>query len=103
MNLLAAAEMQSALDPAGSGAAHISQLWWIYFWVLIAIFAIAAVSIRMAFVRGRGRAPHEVPPLPTETSDRRIAPVVISLVIATVIILFALLFIDIFSSRSVYA
>src|SRR3954447_14106571 len=103
MNLIAAAEMQSALDPAGTQAGHISQLWWLYFWVLIAIFAIVAVCIFFAIVRGRTERQIELPPPPNETSERRISTVVIGLVITTVIILFALLFIDIFASRSVYA
>src|SRR3954453_1595206 len=103
MNLTAAAELQSALDPAGTQAGHISQLWWIYFWVLIVIFPIVAVFISVAILRGRTTREIEIPPPPTEGTERRISTVVISLVVATVIILFALLFIDIFSSRSVFA
>ena len=106
MILLAAAEMQSALDPAGTQAGHISQLWWLYFWVLIAIFALVAMAICYAIVRGRfhrPEAPNERPPDPPQSTERRISTVVISLVAATIIILFALLFIDVFTSRSVYA
>src|SRR3954453_8003809 len=100
---LFAFELQSALDPAGTQAAHISHLWWLYFWVLVAIFAIVAVCV--AIVIGRGRVRHlELPPEESiPGTERRLSSVVITCVIATVLILFALLFIDIFASRSVYA
>jgi cytochrome c oxidase subunit 2 len=103
MNMIAAAEMQSALDPAGTGATHISQLWWIYFWILTAIFAAVGVCLFFAILRGRTSARDELPLVPNESSERRTSSIVIGLVVATVIVLFALLFIDIFSSRSVYA
>src|SRR4051812_40889778 len=103
MKLMAAAEMQSALDPAGTQAAHISQLWWLYFWVLIAIFFFVVVCAVIAILRGRATRPNETPREPTQASEGRVSTVVIGCVIATVVILFALLVIDIFTSRSVYA
>jgi cytochrome c oxidase subunit II len=105
--LFFAAEMQSALDPAGTQASEISSLWWLYFWILIAIFILVLICICIAITRA-GRKPvhsqpNEPPPEPSPTTDRRIFVVVTTCVAATVIVLFALLFIDIFASRSVYA
>ena len=52
--LAAAADtMQNALDPAAREAAHIAHLWWLYFWVLITIFAIVAVFLFFAILRSR--------------------------------------------------
>jgi cytochrome c oxidase subunit II len=105
--VLAATDLQSPLDPAGSGAEAISALWWLYFWILIAIFAIVALCICIAIGRARRAplhtAPPEPPPPPSQITERRIFLVVTTCVVATVLILFALLFIDIFASRSVYA
>jgi cytochrome c oxidase subunit 2 len=103
MNVIAAAEMQSALDPAGTQATHISQLWWLYFYILLAIFALTLLCTVIAILRGRSKAPNESPREPSKASERRVSTAVIACVIATVVILFALLFIDIFTSRSVYA
>lgn len=103
MKWIAAAEMQSALDPAGTQATHISQLWWIYFYVLIAIFVLTLLSAVFAILRGRSQQPDAPTTQPNAASERRVSSVVITCVVATVVILFALLFIDIFTSRSVYA
>jgi len=103
---LIATDIQSALSPAGRQAAEIAHLWWIYFWVLISIFALVAIFLFVAILRRR--SPVEVPlehPItaPQIGSERRISNTVISCVIATVIILFVLLFIDMFTGRDVYA
>ena len=105
--IFSATEMQSALDPAGTQASEISSLWWLYFWILIAIFTLVLICICIAVLRAgwkpRESRPNEPPPQPSATIDRRIFAIVSTCVVATVLILFALLFIDIFASRSVYA
>lgn len=105
--LILAAEIQSSLDPAGSSAREISSLWWLYFWILIAIFAAVLVCTCLAIGRAR-RSPIALQPdemLPSEswTTERRIFAVVTACVVTTVLILFALLFLDILTGRSVYA
>ncbi len=102
MHLVAAAEMQSSLEPAGAQAAHIANLWWLYFWVLLAIFAAVIVCILVAMVR-RSASANEPPSMAAPATERRTAIAVIGCVIATVVILFALLFTDMFASGSVYA
>src|SRR3954447_21473475 len=96
---LFAFELQSALDPAGTQAAHISHLWWLYFWVLVAVFAIVGICIALALGRARPRHLDLPPEVPSPVSERRISSIVIACVIATVVILFGLLFVDIGVSR----
>jgi cytochrome c oxidase subunit II len=103
---VAVIEMQSALSPAGDQAARISGLWWFYFWVLIAIFVMVVVVLLLALYHRR--SPIEVPledPIaePPLASERNIARTVIGCVVATVVILFGLLFFDMFVGRDVYA
>src|SRR3954452_8528729 len=103
---VAVIEMQSALSPAGDQAAHISGLWWFYFWVLIVIFALTVLALLVALYRRR--SPIEVPlqdPVaePPIATERRMSITVISLVAANVAILFCLLFVDMFVGRDVYA
>ena len=106
-SLLAAREMQSSLDPAGTSAAATWSLWWLYFWVLITIFALVLLSVCIALGRGR-RLPEKThsegpPVVPARGTERHIKVVVSSCVVLTILILFALLFLDIFAGRAVYA
>jgi cytochrome c oxidase subunit 2 len=105
--LLAAAQLQSSLDPAGDPASTTLRLWWLYLWVLITIFALVLICACIALGRARhfGKQNHHESPafVPEEGTERRIAVIVGSCVAVTVLILFALLFMDVFTSRSVYA
>jgi cytochrome c oxidase subunit 2 len=102
-----ASAMQSALDPAAREAAHISQLWWLYFWVLTAVFVGVAIWLFLAISRGASIRPEEkLPDLngePAPGSDSRATRVVGTCLIATVIILFTLLVIDFFTGNAVFA
>ncbi|HEX4667301.1 MAG TPA: cytochrome c oxidase subunit II [Chthoniobacterales bacterium] len=105
--LLEAMEMQSALDPAGSGARQVSSLWWLYFWILTAIFVAVLICTCIAIGRAR-RGPLAIqpnePPLPeSQPTERRVFAVVAACLAMTIAILFALLALDIFTGRSVYA
>src|SRR4051794_40239788 len=100
------ADMQSALEPAGSQAAHISQQWWFFFFVLTAIFVLVAVFLFVAISRrrepGREASLEELLP-PDQKTDKRMSRVVIGCVVATVIILFGLLASDMLTGSAVYA
>jgi cytochrome c oxidase subunit 2 len=100
------ADMQSALEPAGSQAAGISQQWWFFFWILTAIFALVAVFMFVAILRrrppGREASLDELLP-PDRAGDARMSRVVIGCVIATVLILFTFLVCDILVGRKMYA
>jgi len=66
----------SVLDPAGPQAAHISQLWWLMFWVSTAVFVLVLGFLFAAFVRGsRTRV--------AVTADRTLTRAVAAAAIAT--------------------
>ena len=98
--------IQSSLDPAGTQADAIASLWWIYFWVLIVIFILVVICTCIAFARTRRvSARQEIaaqPVLGESSNERRILALISGCVAATVVILFVLLFVDIFASRTVY-
>ena len=100
------ADMQSALEPAGSQAAHISQQWWFFFFVLTAIFVLVAIFLFVAISRrrepGREASLEELLP-PDQKTDKRMSRVVIGCVVATVIILFGLLASDMVTGSAIYA
>jgi len=105
--LIAASDMQSALAPAGRQAAEISQLWWLYLWVLTGVFALVAIALFFAILR-RGPASAPLPAIepvlaPSAATERRISTAVIGCVAATVLILFVLLFRDFIAGRSIDA
>jgi cytochrome c oxidase subunit 2 len=103
--LLAISDMQNALAPAGEQASRIAHLWWIYFWVLSAVFVLTAIFLFLTISRRSGAVSTE--PVtgepPPEKSERTISGVVIGAVIATVVILFALLITDFLAGRAIYA
>src|SRR3954468_121739 len=105
--LLAISDMQSALNPAGEQGGSIARLWWIYFWVLTAIFVLVAVFLFLALLPRRTRFVGQEPggqiDRPNESSERRLSSFVIGAIIASIIVLFVLLFIDFFAGRSIYA
>ncbi|MEV6814146.1 cytochrome c oxidase subunit II, partial [Micromonospora sp. NPDC051296] len=45
----------SALDPAGAGAARVANLWWLLFWISIAVFAEVMALLTWALVFRRKR------------------------------------------------
>ena len=46
---------QSMLDPAGPGAAAIESMWWLLFWVCVAVFIIVMAALAMAMFRARAQ------------------------------------------------
>ncbi|TYB39550.1 cytochrome c oxidase subunit II [Micromonospora sp. AP08] len=53
----------SALNPAGTGAARVSGLWWLLFWISVAVFAevMALLAWALVFRRGTARVRHGQP------------------------------------------
>ncbi|MFF4888460.1 cytochrome c oxidase subunit II [Micromonospora chersina] len=53
----------SALNPAGTGAARVSGLWWLLFWISMAVFAevMALLAWALVFRRGAARVRHGQP------------------------------------------
>jgi cytochrome c oxidase subunit 2 len=58
----------NTLNPQGPGAAHISSLWWLMFWLGTIIFVLVIVLLVAALIRGR-RAAHVDGPPPDEGGD----------------------------------
>jgi cytochrome c oxidase subunit 2 len=76
--------VHSALDAAGLQASRIEELWWIFFWVSVAVFAGVAVALAIAlFHRGRRTGDSEA-----ERAAHRSIAIATTLTVAT---LFALL------------
>jgi cytochrome c oxidase subunit 2 len=84
--------IQSALHPAGPQAARIERLWWLMFWVAVAVF-VAVISVLSGAVgRSRTKTAGMPPPVLDTTAPDRTATKFISVAVAiTVIVLFVLL------------
>jgi cytochrome c oxidase subunit 2 len=98
---------QSALNPAAAESAHIVHLWWIFFWVMLVIFALVAIFLFVAILRNIRRGPDDqqlvILPDRTEADESRATNVVSALVVITVLILFALLIADFVTGNAIYA
>jgi cytochrome c oxidase subunit 2 len=104
---MTAADFQSALNPAANESAHIAHLWWIFFWVMLVIFALVAICLFIAILRNISRTSGD-PQLdiiadPAQRTESRATTVVSTLVAITVLILFALLISDFFTGNAIYA
>src|SRR5438309_838637 len=103
--MLAAADvMQNALQPAARESGYIANLWWLYFWILTAVFVAVAIATfiaisRRSSIEDENNIISDAPP----ATNSRTTTVVTSCVIGTVIILFALLVIDFFTGNKIYA
>lgn len=82
--------LRSALSIAGPQAGHIAALWWLMFWICLAVFLLVIGALLVAFWRARERAAL-IPPVPTVELDprqeRRTARTVTICVAATVVVL----------------
>jgi cytochrome c oxidase subunit 2 len=59
------AGIQSIVDPRGPQSQKINDLWWVFFWVCVAVFAIVIVVFFVAIFRGRRNA------VPDESPERQ--------------------------------
>lgn len=86
--------IRSVLMTAGPQAGHIAALWWLMFWICLAILLLVTGALLLAFWRSRGRAAtiDAVPLINLDPHrERRISRVVVSCVAATVVILLVFL------------
>lgn len=80
---------QSALDPAGSQAGHIEALWWVFFWVSVAVYVLVVAALLIGLTRGPFRL-RDVVLTPDPDGERRRTRVVGTALAATALILAAL-------------
>ena len=92
--------LHSALDPAGTQAAHTATLWWLFFWVCAAVFLAVLAALGIALLRRRP-GPPEAPRIPEQAAERRRSLAVLGAIGATVAILFGLLIVDFLVGRGI--
>jgi cytochrome c oxidase subunit 2 len=84
--------MQSALHPAGPGAASISDLWWLMFWTCTVVYLLVMTALVVAIRRrGGGDAP----------AERTLVRSVVGASVVTVVTLFGLLVASVATGRAV--
>jgi cytochrome c oxidase subunit 2 len=90
----AAAQQQSALNPAGPQSGRIAGLWWFFFYLLGAIFIIVMLIMLRTLMRGHRNA-EENQPLENheraQTRETRLRSIVTVSSVVTVVLLFILL------------
>jgi len=97
---------QSVLDPAGTQADRIAQLWWFFFWLLSVIFVLV-IGVMLAALtrkhRGINQEPLETRHKPSEQTESGLKRVVGAATVLTVAILLGLIVISIATGKSVSA
>jgi len=86
--------LQSAINPAGPQANHISKLWWLMFYVSAAVFVLVMIFLFLAIAAGRRHAAlaDNAPELmPSSESERKKHNLVVSATVLTTVILFIFL------------
>jgi cytochrome c oxidase subunit II len=82
--------IQSALDPAGPGAARIGDIWWLMLWVCAAVFVLVMAILLWAIARRQRPSVEPVSAIvrPEPQRERRMAQVVgVSIAVTAVILL----------------
>jgi cytochrome c oxidase subunit 2 len=101
---------QTPLDPAGPHAGGISRLWWVFFYVLAAVFVLVMIAVAVAVSRGRahrrlieGEDDDGEPPAvePTRGRERGATNAVAAATAVTVVILFVLLVASFLAGRTI--
>jgi len=96
--------LQSVLNPAGPQATSIGHLWWLMFWVSVAVFVIVTGFLAAAIVLGC-RAAVRMRDVPADEIESRTDPWLRSAVstgaVLTVVILFVLLVASVTTGRAI--
>jgi cytochrome c oxidase subunit II len=100
-----ASALQSALDPAARESRHISDLWWIFFWVTTVVFLLVTMWLVVAIRKARwpNDSNIEVIGEAEPATQTRAARIIAACVGATVLTLFVLLILDFFTGNAIYA
>jgi cytochrome c oxidase subunit II len=96
--------LQSVLNPAGPQATSISHLWWLMFWVSVAVFVLVTGLLAAAIVLGR-RGAVRMRDVPVHEIESRTAPYLTSAVSTgaalTVVVLLILLVASVTTGRAI--
>jgi cytochrome c oxidase subunit 2 len=91
---------QSALDAQGPQASELAWLFWIFTWVLGAIWLAVMIALAAALLRSPASRPD--PLLVNPAQDRRYAAVVASLAVATGVVVLVLTGLSVVSQRNLF-
>jgi cytochrome c oxidase subunit 2 len=89
---------QSALDPAGIQSQRIAELWWLNFWICLAVYLAVVGALAVILVRKRRQRATAAAPDVSPAAERRVGRVVGGAVLVSLILLFTLIGLD-FTSR----
>src|SRR4051812_3121348 len=98
---------QNVLNPGGSQASHISNLWWFYFWITVSIYCLVLIFLISAIIRTTRKpfvpaGSREV--LPTNSDEERRKTIFIGAAIGlSLATLFVLFLADLFTGRSLHS
>jgi cytochrome c oxidase subunit 2 len=92
----------SALDPAGPVAGRVYRLWQLFFWVSVVVWVVTIAFAFLGAWRSRRAADDDRPDLaPDPAGEHRLAVVVGSAIVATVVVLFLLLIGEFYTARKI--
>ena len=92
---------QSAVEPSGLQAEHLSFLWWIFLGITAAVYVVVMVILVVAFVRKRrATAEDEADLLPDPSRETRVSNVVKAAVAVTLLTMFALMLVSFRTGRA---
>jgi cytochrome c oxidase subunit 2 len=83
--------IQNVLNPAGPNAASLSNLWWLMFWVIAAVYVLVLIFLAIAIRKGRRQSDLNPVLNPRPETERRRRNVVLSATAITAAILFVFL------------
>jgi cytochrome c oxidase subunit II len=99
-----AGHQQSAIDPSGPQAGRIATVLWFFIWLLTAIFVIVMASTLWTLMRRNRPVDEEAleaTHTPSDQTERRLTRVVTAATVATVLILFVLLGVSVFTGKAI--
>src|SRR4051794_26034492 len=89
------AGVQSALDPAGPQSLRLDRMWWLMFWVCVAVFVVVMMVFTLAIRGARKRAQPDNEP----ATERKVTKIIAGALSVSAFILFGLMIADFVTGR----